>query len=166
MLAALEKDGFAYFDDLQLLVVQKHDLISQLFPHGKLDDIALVAMSDFVKKAFQYNAKSKNTSKKNFQIVVDPFGGISALLERKLRAVGDADIRFYEDALRIIRAVRFVNVINQKLTAKKSDQKIATFDFDSKTRGSLKKNFYQLQFVAKERIKEELCKIFKEGNPF
>lgn len=166
LLAALEKDGFAYFADLQLLVVQKHDLISQLFPHGKLDDIALVAMSDFVKKAFQYNAKSKNTSKKNFQIVVDPFGGISALLERKLRAVGDADIRFYEDALRIIRAVRFVNVINQKLTAKKSDQKIATFDFDSKTRGSLKKNFYQLQFVAKERIKEELCKIFKEGNPF
>jgi len=166
LLAALEKDGFAYFADLQLLVVQKHDLISQLFPHGKLDDIALVAMSDFVKKAFQYNAKSKNASKKNFQIVVDPFGGISALLERKLRAVGDADIRFYEDALRIIRAVRFVNVINQKLTAKKSDQKIATFDFDSKTRGSLKKNFYQLQFVAKERVKEELCKIFKEWNPF
>lgn len=166
LLSSLEKDGFVYIADLQLLVVQKHELISQLFPHGVLDDIALIAMSDFVKQALQYKAKSKNTSTKNFQILVDPFGGINALLERKLRAVGDADVRFHEDALRIIRAVRFVNVINQKLTSQKSEGKVATFDFDSKTRGSLKKNFYQLQFVAKERVREELCKMFKEWNPF
>jgi tRNA nucleotidyltransferase/poly(A) polymerase len=30
----------------------------------------------------------------------------------------------------------------------------------------LKKNFFLLQFVAKERIKDEICKAFKHGNPF
>ena len=49
------------------------------------------------------------------RIVVDPHKGIHDSLHRKLKAVGDPDKRFNEDALRIIRAIRFVNVLNEKL---------------------------------------------------
>ena len=99
------------------------------------------------------------------------------MINRKLRAVGNPDDRFNEDALRIIRAVRFVNVINEKLTNKPKaeskkqkviiqTEKLKTFDFDGGTWISLKKNFFLLQFVAQERVKEEICKAFTDGNPF
>gem|GEM_PF-2729214 len=64
--------------------------------------------------------------------------------------------------MRIIRAVRFVNVVNQKLLNQSTKEKTRTFDYDGTTRMALKKNFFLLQFVAKERIKEEICKAFKE----
>jgi len=69
-------------------------------------------------------------------------------LNKKLKAVGEADKRFNEDALRIVRAIRFVNVLNEKLkngkmerwkNGKNSD-KVTLFDFDKLTRNSLKKN--------------------------
>lgn len=64
------------------------------------------------------------------QFIIDPYEGIQDLINKKLKAVGNPDDRFNEDALRIIRAVRFVNVVNQKLLEQHTDQKIKTFDFD------------------------------------
>ncbi|MDR0369787.1 MAG: HD domain-containing protein [Candidatus Peribacteria bacterium] len=40
------------------------------------------------------------------------------------------------------------------------------FDFSSETWDSIKRNSQLIQHVAKERIKDELCKVFKKGNPF
>jgi tRNA nucleotidyltransferase/poly(A) polymerase len=73
--------------------------------------------------------------------------------------------------LRIIRAIRFVNVINEKLrnekkTTLKSDNKTILFDFVKDTRNSLRKNHALIKNVAKERIKEEIMKAFTVGNPF
>lgn len=92
-------------------------------------------------------------------IVIDPQKGIQDLLKGKLQAVGNPDQRFQEDALRIIRALRFVNVLNTK----KIEHPL---DFHKTTWKSLKKNYYQIQFIAKERIRDELLKIFKGSNPF
>ncbi len=70
-------------------------------------------------------------------------------MNKKLKAVGEPDKRFNEDALRIIRAIRFVNVLNEKLRQGtrnegkgklKNDNKIMLFDFDKLTWNSLKKN--------------------------
>jgi hypothetical protein len=64
----------------------------------------------------------------------------------------------------LIRAIRFVNVSNQKLQdqSKAKDNKISLFDFEKETRISLKKNSKLIKNIAKERIKEELFKSFKD----
>jgi len=49
------------------------------------------------------------------KFVIDPSQGVQDIIKRKIRAVGDPDKRFTEDALRMIRALRFVSVINEKL---------------------------------------------------
>ena len=81
-------------------------------------------------------------------------------------------MRFQEDSLRLLRGLRFVNVLNQKLLTttknKKSDptHKVRLFDFEPETWKSIKSNHNLLKTIAKERIKEELTKAFSQGNPF
>lgn len=180
LLKQLKNEWIAYIASENLIVVQKHELIAQFWVDGVFDVHAFVAYSDFIKEGFvSENSIHKN---KTLQFIIDPYEGIHDLINRKLKAVGNPDDRFNEDALRIIRAVRFVNVVNEKLLqqgkevksskakgSKKSsttNDKIKTFDFDGATRLGLKKNFFLLQFVAKERVKEEIIKAFKYGNPF
>lgn len=121
-------------------------------------------MLDFVTHIISDN----DTIPNNFElkgIVVDPHGGIMDLRDGKLKAVGNPDTRFFEDGLRIMRALRVVNILNQKCR----DMPTAcphSFDFDTATRHSLKKNYYLLLSVAKERIKDEIVKVFSKGNPF
>ena len=82
---------------------------------------------------------------------------------KKLRTVGNPDTRFQEDSLRLLRGLRFVNVLNQKLLTttknKKSDpiNKVRLFDFEPETWKSIKSNHNLLKTIAKERIKEELA---------
>ncbi|MDR0650850.1 MAG: hypothetical protein LBG59_05650 [Candidatus Peribacteria bacterium] len=75
-----------------------------------------------------------------------------------------------------MRALRLVNVCNTALITQEkkreekkkaeSNYKISLFDFSSATRESIKKNATLLRYVAKERIKDELTKVFTKGNPF
>lgn len=164
LLKHLKNEWIVYDIDNNVIIVQKHELIAQFWVDGVFDMHAFIAYSDFIKEWFSV----KKTTKKhtNLQFIIDPYEGIQDTINKKLKAVGNPDDRFNEDALRIIRAVRFVNVVNQKLLEKNTNQKIKTFDFDGTTWLGLKKNFFLLQFVAKERIKEEICKAFKHGNPF
>jgi tRNA nucleotidyltransferase/poly(A) polymerase len=60
--------------------------------------------------------------------------------------------------------LRFVNVLNHQLKSKKSDSTL--FDFDKATRNALKRNHHLIENIAKERIKDELIKIFTKGDPF
>lgn len=166
LLKQLKKEWIAYIASANLIVIQKHELIAQFWVDGVFDMHAFVAYSDFIKEGFVVWNTTKQLDHSVLQFIIDPYEGINDLINRKLRAVGDPDDRFNEDALRIIRAVRFVNVVNQKLSNQEVKGKIKTFDFDWTTRIALKKNFFLLQFVAKERIKEEICKAFKHGNPF
>jgi len=203
LLKQIKKEWIAYIASANLIIVQKHELIAQFWVDGVFDMHAFVAYSDFIKEWFIHSpwvessklkAKSQRLTANSWQLhtlqfIIDPYEGINDIINRKLRAVGTPDDRFNEDALRIIRAVRFVNVVNQKLLTRhceeQSDEaiqnnipgsprlkarddgsKIKTFDYDGTTRIALKKNFFLLQFVAKERIKEEICKVFKEWNPF
>ncbi len=91
--------------------------------------------------------------------MLDPEHGIHSLINRKLETVGDPDIRFQEDALRLLRGLRFVNVINQKLLNNENKEqnadplnKVRLFDFETETWKSIKKNHDLLKTIAKERI--------------
>jgi hypothetical protein len=61
-----------------------------------------------------------------------------------------------------------VNVINEKLQKQDKDKpsdpinKMKLFDFETETRKSVKRNHDLLKNIAKERIREELVKAFKE----
>lgn len=94
----------------------------------------------------------------SLRVIVDPQWWIGDLLDGKIRAVGDPDARFGEDALRLIRALRFVISLNHGW--------VRSFDIEKATWKSLKKNSYLIRQVAKERIKQELDKVFVWHNPF
>ncbi|UBH07609.1 CCA tRNA nucleotidyltransferase [Macrococcus armenti] len=75
----------------------------------------------------------------------DYFNGEMHIEKRLIKAVGDPDKRFYEDALRIIRALRFMSVLN--------------FSIEDETLKAMKKYAPLLSHVSIERIIIELCKL-------
>lgn len=96
--------------------------------------------------------KSKVESKDEEQFeIVDLFGGQEDIKRKIIKAVGDADERFGEDALRIMRAIRFHAQLG--------------FEIEAKTFQALQKNAALIMHVANERIKDEFLKIILSDNP-
>jgi len=81
--------------------------------------------------------------------IIDPFSGQKDLKNKVIRAVGDPEKRFSEDALRLIRAVRFATTLNDS----------AGWRIEEKTKKAIKKNAKLLTFISQERIRDELMKI-------
>ncbi len=77
--------------------------------------------------------------------VVDCFGGQEDLKNGVIRCVGDPQTRFEEDGLRILRAIRFASVLG--------------FSLEQKTADAVHTCKCLLQNIAKERIREEFCKL-------
>lgn len=91
---------------------------------------------DFTVNAMAYSEKTG---------LVDVFGGASDLEHGIIRTVGDADARFNEDALRIMRALRFSSVLG--------------FEIEEKTSSAILKNRRLLENISAERIFSELKKL-------
>ncbi len=83
--------------------------------------------------------------------LIDVFGGVKDLEERQIRCVGAAVDRFTEDALRILRALRFSAQLG--------------FEIEFRTREALRTLAPNLMHVSKERIQTELTKILVSGHP-
>lgn len=83
--------------------------------------------------------------------LVDIFGGLEDLKAGRIRCVGNAMERFTEDALRIMRAVRFAAQLN--------------FTIEEETWRALSAIAPNLSHVSKERIQTELTKTLLSGNP-
>ena len=94
----------------------------------------------------------------NLHIILDPQKWINDIVNQKLRAVGNPDDRIQEDALRIIRWIRFVSVLNT--------YDWINLDFESKTWLAMKKYYFLLRKIAKERVIQEMKKVFKKWNAF
>jgi putative nucleotidyltransferase with HDIG domain len=77
--------------------------------------------------------------------IIDPFNGQEDILKKEIKAVGDPEKRFTEDALRLMRAIRFATQLN--------------FSIEANTWNALLKNAYLLEHISKERIRDELFKI-------
>ena len=91
---------------------------------------------DFTVNAMAYSPKNG---------LVDPFGGCEDISKKLIRCVGNPDKRFGEDALRILRALRFSSVLG--------------FDIDSETAESVHRNKHLLKNISVERIFVELSKL-------
>lgn len=77
--------------------------------------------------------------------VVDLFEGQADLKKKRVCAVGQAEKRFSEDALRMIRAIRFATVLN--------------FEIEKETLLAIKENAELMRKISQERIRDELVKI-------
>lgn len=83
--------------------------------------------------------------------IVDEFEGMEDLKRRVIRCVGCADDRFTEDALRILRAVRFAAQLD--------------FVIEDETYKAIVKIAPNLTHVSKERIQVELTKLLLSDHP-
>jgi tRNA nucleotidyltransferase (CCA-adding enzyme) len=83
--------------------------------------------------------------------LVDPFGGQDDLEKGVIKAVGRAEERFHEDALRLMRAIRFASRYG--------------FEIDEDTKKAIKRNANRLRYVSAERVREELSGILMTKKP-
>jgi len=106
---------------------------------------------DLARRDFTINAMALEIeNEKNFKLI-DPFWGQKDLEARIIRAVGDPNERFSEDALRMLRAIRFAVTLDKK----------GIWKIEKETFKAIKKNAKLINFISKERIRDELIKILE-----
>lgn len=101
---------------------------------------------DLKRRDFTINALAMNAQGE----IIDLFAGIADLQQRQIRAVGVAADRFHEDALRMLRAVRFQAQLN--------------FTIEKQTLAGIQTNAALLSHIATERIREEFIKLMEGCN--
>ena len=101
-----------------------------------------LARRDFTINAMAYNERAG---------IVDDFGGMEDLAAKQIRAVGNPAHRFQEDALRMLRAIRFSAQLD--------------FGIEEETMAAVSALAPNLQKVSKERIATELTKLLLSKHP-
>ena len=102
---------------------------------------------DLSRRDFTVNALAYN----NKEGLIDYFNGIDDIKNKIIKAVGDPNKRFQEDALRMLRAIRFSCQLG--------------FEIDNLTYTAIKENYKLIKNISIERIRDELCKILISDNP-
>jgi len=105
---------------------------------------------DLQRRDFTMNALAIKIKKNKLEII-DLFEGQKDLKNKIIRAVGDAQERFSEDALRMMRAIRFASQLD--------------FIIELKTLKAISQNSANLKHISQERIHDELVKIILSPHP-
>lgn len=105
--------------------------------------------ADVLRRDFTINALAIDSSLN----VIDLVGGLNDLDSRILKSIGDAKMRFSEDYLRILRALRFYSVLED-------------FSLDSSLKNAIFESYKNLNKLPKERIKNELELLLKGNNAY
>ena len=101
---------------------------------------------DLERRDFTINALAMNLKNE----ITDLFGGQKDIKKKIVRAVGEPSDRFKEDALRMMRTIRFAVQLN--------------FEIEPKTERAITKLAGAIKFVSKERIHDELVKIISSDH--
>lgn len=96
---------------------------------------------DFTINAMAYNPRTG---------LIDPFNGMKDIQHKKIRCVGSSKERFGEDALRILRAIRFASQLD--------------FAIMPNTDWEIGQQYKFLRNISIERINSEFCKIVSSNN--
>lgn len=126
---------------------------------------------DLARRDFTINAMAIDFQDTRYKLV-DPFAGQKDLENKIIRTVGKADDRFNEDALRMMRAVRFAACLGFSTSARQKPgyggplprgdaplEQAEGWEIEKETAKAIKKNSFWLQAISKERIRDELMKI-------
>ena len=100
---------------------------------------------DLSRRDFTMNAMALSAEGK----IIDPFGGAADIAAKLIRTVGEAERRFEEDALRLLRAVRFATEIG--------------FEIERGTRTAINDKAHLIGAVSRERIRDEFSRIIMSG---
>lgn len=103
---------------------------------------------DLSRRDFTINAMALDINGK----VVDLFDGQKDLKNKIVKTVGNPEERFSEDALRLLRAVRFATMLD--------------FKIEKSTSEAIKKNAEWLRAISKERVRDEFIKIVESDNAY
>lgn len=104
-------------------------------------------LEDLKRRDFTINAMAYNEA----EGLIDAFDGMKDLKNRRIRCVGEPKERFTEDALRILRAVRFSAQLN--------------FEIEKNTRAAIAEFADSLTRISAERIQTELVKLLTSDHP-
>lgn len=104
-------------------------------------------LEDLKRRDFTINAMAYNET----EGLIDAFDGMGDLKDGRIRCVGDPQERFTEDALRILRAVRFSAQLN--------------FEIEERTREAAAQLAPSLSRISAERIQTELVKLLTSAHP-
>lgn len=102
---------------------------------------------DLKRRDFTINAMALSSNGR----LIDTFEGLKDIKNKTLRTVGNSDERFREDALRMLRAVRFAMQFN--------------FSVSHETMESILKNADLIKKISPERVRDEFVKIIMSENP-
>jgi putative nucleotidyltransferase with HDIG domain len=105
-----------------------------------LDDLG---RRDFTVNSIAYNPVTHE--------IIDPYNGQEDIEKKQIKAVKEPDVRFKEDGLRLMRAVRFMSQLD--------------FDIDTVTRESIERNAELLQNISRERVRDEFIKLIMTKYP-
>ena len=105
-------------------------------------------LEDLARRDFTINALALDDSKGH---LIDPYDGQKDIKDKIVRSVGNPSERFNEDALRMLRAVRFVAELG--------------FGIDGDTAAAINDNSKHLSHVSRERIRDEFVKILNSNQP-
>jgi putative nucleotidyltransferase with HDIG domain len=111
---------------------------------GSLDD-------DQKRRDFTINALAISLNKSDYGRLVDPFGGMKHLEEKKIVTPLEPEQTFSDDPLRMMRAIRFATQLN--------------FTIASETLLAISDQAERIKIISQERITDELNKIIKAPKP-
>lgn len=110
---------------------------------------------DLSRRDFTVNAIAMNLTtgdKQQETSLIDPFNGQGDIKNKIIKTVGKPEERFSEDALRLLRAVRFAAQLG--------------FRIEEETLKAIKENVEWLRAISKERIRDEFIKIIESDNAY
>ncbi|MDX2345315.1 MAG: polynucleotide adenylyltransferase PcnB [Legionella sp.] len=107
--------------------------------YGSLEDDAW--RRDFTINSLYYDVRDS--------AIIDYTGGFQDISDKKIRMIGDPTLRYQEDPVRILRAIRFSAKLN--------------FNIEEKTAAPIKASKHLLEHVAGSRLFEEIAKLYQCG---
>lgn len=116
---------------------------------------------DLGRRDFTVNALALKIKNKDFKII-DLFDGQKDLKNKIIRAVGNPNERFDEDALRMMRAIRFYSELGN-FSAQGGPA--SGWKIENKTQEAIEKNAKNLSYISQERIHDELNRIILSERP-
>ncbi len=143
-------DEKARLDSLKVVEVTPYRTESVYSDNRRPDEIkfAKTLAEDLERRDFTINALAYDSVSHE---IIDMYSGIQDLEKQIINTVGDADTRFQEDALRMMRAVRFSAQLG--------------FTINKKVQESIRNNQELLHNISRERIRDEFTKILNTNEP-